>query len=62
MRAVWINRYMVAVAIGLGSAAGMARLHGDLFVLLFPVVICFLMVVGGILDTRMRTRHHGHLR
>jgi hypothetical protein len=62
MGAVWINRYMVAMAIGLGAAAGMAGLHGDLFVLLFPVVVCLVMVAGGVVDSRLHARDRGRLR
>jgi hypothetical protein len=62
MSVMWINRYMVALAIGLGSVAGMARLHGDLFVFLVPVAVCFLMVAGGVVDNWLHARNQDYLR
>lgn len=62
MGSLHINRYMVAMAIGLGIVAGRMNLHGDLAKLLFPAVVCFLMIAGSIVGTRLQGRSRGHVR
>lgn len=56
MRAMWTNRYMVALAVIVGMIAGLLNLHGDLFVLLMPTLICVLMVAVRAFEARAQSR------